>query len=170
MVFLDESGVNTGLTRNYGRSFGKERVKDSVPFNRPLRTTIVSSVRLNGEYAHQVIDGAMNSKLFKEYIEKVLCPTLKVGDIVIMDNLSSHKVKGIKELIESVGAKLKYLPPYSPDYNPIELLWSKMKSFLRKWKIRVKEKLPEAITNAISFVTESDCHNWFSHCGYFINI
>ena len=87
-----------------------------------------------------------------------------------MDNLSSHKVKGIKEMIESVGAKCKYLPPYSPDYNPIELLWSKMKSYLRKWKIRIKEKLPEAITEAISFVTEADCKSWFSHCGYFINI
>ena len=165
LVFLDESGVNIGLTRNYGRSRGKERVKDTVPFNRPVRTTIVSSIRLTGEYVPKIIDGAMNAARFKEYVEKILCPTLKPGNVVIMDNLSVHKVKGIKEMIESVGASVKYLPPYSPDFNPIELMWSKMKSYLRSWKIRIKEKLPEAGINALSFVTEDDCHGWFCHCG-----
>ena len=116
LVFIDESGVNIGLTRNYGRSRGKTRVKKYVPFNRPVRTTIVSSIRLNGEYEYQVIEGAMNAERFKEYIAKVLCPTLKVDDIVIMDNLSAHEVQGIRELIEGVGAQIKYLPPYSPDF------------------------------------------------------
>ena len=121
LFFLDESGVNNGLTRNYGRSRGKERVKDSVPFNRPVRTTIVSGIRLNGNCAIQTMDGAMNAERFKEYVEKILCPALKPGDIVVMDNLSAHKVQGIKELIEGVGAEVKYLPPYSPEFNPIDV-------------------------------------------------
>lgn len=170
LVFLDESGVNIGLTRNYGRSRGKERVKDSVPFNRPVRTTIVSAIRLSGKCATQTIDGAMNAERFKEYVEKILCPTLKSGDIVVMDNLSVHKVQGIKELIESVGAEVKYLPPYSPELNPIELMWAKMKSYLRAWKIRIKEKLPKAVADALSFVKVSDCNGWFSHCGCVITI
>ena len=142
LVFLDESGVNIGLTRNYGRSIGKTRVVDYVPFNRPVRTTVVSSIRLDGQYCYNIIDGAMNKERFKSYIEK-LSKTLKTGDIVIMDNLSSHKVSGIEELINAAGATVKYLPPYSPDLNPIELLWSKMKSCLKKWKIRIKEWLRE---------------------------
>ncbi len=170
LVFLDESGVNIGLTRNYGRSRGKERVKDSVPFNRPVRTTIVSGIRLNGNCAIQTMDGAMNAERFKEYVEKILCPALKPGDIVVMDNLSAHKVQGIKELIEGVGAEVKYLPPYSPEFNPIELMWAKMKAYLRAWKIRIKEKLPKAVTDALSLVEETDCRGWFSHCGCVITI
>lgn len=165
LVFIDESGVNIGLTRNYGRSQGKTRVKDYVPFNRPVRTTVVSSIRVNGEYAYKIMDGAMNAVSFKDYIASKLLPTLKDGDIVVMDNLSSHKVEGIKETIESAGATVKYLPPYSPDLNPIELLWSKMKSQLRKFKIRLKEFLPEGIRRALSLFTQSDCVNWFLTCG-----
>ena len=165
LVFLDESGVNIGLTRNYGRSQGKERVRDYVPFNRPVRTTIVSSIRLNGEYTYKIIDGAMNSANFKDYLSDNLLPTIKTGDIVVMDNLSCHKVSGIKEMIEAKGATIKYLPPYSPDLNPIELLWSKMKAYLRKWKIRIKNYLPNGICKALSLFTQSDCVSFFSTCG-----
>ena len=164
-VFLDESGVNIGLTRTYGRSIGKTRVVDYVPFNRPVRTTVVSSIRLDGQYCYDIIDGSMNKERFKNYIEK-LSKTLKPGDIVIMDNLSSHKDKETEEKIKSVGATVKYLPPYSPDFNPIELLWSKMKSYLKKWKIRIKELLPKAIVTAISKFTISDCIGWFKSCGF----
>lgn len=164
LVFLDESGVNTDFTRSYGRSIGKSRVVDHVPRNKPKTTTVVSSIRLSGEYAHQSIDGAMNTEKFKTYIEKILCPTLKPGDIVVMDNLSIHKNKEIEKFINSAGAELKYLPPYSPDLNPIEKMWSKMKSFLRKWKIRTKEFLPAAIDKALSYVRPADCVGWFTSC------
>lgn len=165
LVFLDESGVNIGLTRTYGRSIGKTRVVDYVPFNRPVRTTVVSSIRLNGQYCYDIIDGAMNKEHFKSYISKLI-KTLNPGDIVIMDNLSSHKDKSIEEMINKVGATVKYLPPYSPNFNPIEMLWSKMKSYLKKWKIRIKEFLPKAIITAISKFTISDCIGWFKYCGY----
>ena len=165
LVFLDESGVNIGLTRNYGRSIGKTRVVDYVPFNRPVRTTVVSSIRLNGQYCYDIIDGAMNKEHFKKYIGKLI-KTLKSGDIVIMDNLSSHKGKEIEEMVKTAGATVKYLPPYSPDFNPIEMLWSKMKSYLKKWKIRIKELLPRGIVLALSKFTISDCLGWFKSCGF----
>lgn len=134
LVFLDESGVNTDFTRNYGRSIGKSRVTDHIPRNTPKTTTVVSSIRLNGEHAHQTIDGAMNTEKFKGYIKNVLSPTLKPSDIAIMDNLTIHKNKSVEEIINATGATVRYLPPYSPDFNPIEMMWSKMKAFLRKWK------------------------------------
>ena len=164
LVFLDESGINTDFTRNYGRSIGKSRVIDHVPRNTPKTTTVVSSIRLNGEHAHQTVEGAMNTEKFKTYIKDVLCPTLKPGDIVIMDNLSIHKNKSIEELIKAVGATVKFLPPYSPDFNPIEMLWSKMKAFLRKWKIRIREFLPAAVDKALSYVSSLDCRDWFTAC------
>ena len=166
LVFLDESGVNTDFTRNYGRSIGKSRVVDHIPRNTPKNTTVVSSIRLNGERVHQSIDGSMDTEKFKNYLKNILCPTLKSGDIVVMDNLSVHKNKDVEKIINLVGAKVKYLPPYSPDLNPIEMMWSKMKSYLRKWKIRIKEFLPAAVDKALSYVCQSDCLGWFSACNY----
>ena len=107
----------------------------------------------------------MNKEHFKSYISKLI-KTLKPGDIVIMDNLSSHKDKAIEEMVRKVGAKVKYLPPYSPDFNPIEMLWSKMKIYLKKWKIRIKELFPKAIVTALSKFTISDCLGWFKSCGF----
>lgn len=166
MVFIDESGVNTDMTRNYGRSVGKKRVVDHTPLNTPKNTTMISSVRLNGDTAFSSQQGAMTGEDFKKYLKDILLPTLKEGDIVIMDNLRCHKVKGVKELIKSVGASLVYLPPYSPDFNPIEKMWSKIKAILRKYKIRNANFLPEAIKKAFSFVTDSDCRGWFTCAGY----
>ena len=166
LVFLDESGINTNMTRRYGRSIGKTRVVDKVPCNTPKNTTIVSSMRLSGTYAYEVIEGAMKTESFVEYIKNTLVPTLQIGDIVIMDNLRVHKSSAVSELISSVGATVIYLPPYSPDFNPIEKMWSKMKYFLRKWKIRAKNLLPKAVDKVLSLVTTSDCEGWFSCCGY----
>lgn len=119
LVFLDESGVNTNLTRRYGRAQGKERVKDSAPLNTPKTTTIVSSVRLDGTTVPKFLSGAMNGSMFLDYIQNELVPSLHAGDLVIMDNLRCHKVKGVGEAIQRTGAQLLYLPPYSPDFNPI---------------------------------------------------
>ena len=126
LVFLDESGINTDMTRRYGRAVGKARVIDHVPCNTPKNTTIVSSMRLDGACAYDVIDGSMNGEKFLDYAQNVLVPTLRPGDIVVMDNLRAHKVSGVEEAIASAGASTVYLPPYSPDLNPIEKMWSKV--------------------------------------------
>ena len=166
LVFLDESGVNTGMTRLYGRAAKHERVIEAVPDTRFHRTTILSSVRLDGTTIPVIFDGALNGDIFRSYINQFLAPSLNPGDIVIMDNLSSHKVSGIVETIENVGASVMFLPPYSPDLNPIELMWSKIKAILRKLKVRSEELLEDAIAFAFNSVTSSDVHGWFSHDGY----
>ena len=166
LVFLDESSINTGMVRLYGRAVSSSRVVDYVPDARFERTTMLSSVRLNGDTVPMVFDGSLNGALFKAYIAEFLAPTLNQGDIVIMDNLSSHKVSGVAEAIEAVGATVCYLPPYSPDFNPIELMWSKVKAYLRKIKARSKEELEVALTKALEGITKTDIAAWFEKCGY----
>jgi transposase len=168
LVFLDESSVNTGMTRLYGRCAGGERVNDYTPDVRFERTSVLSSVRLNGELAPLVFEGSLNGDLFKEYVSKCLAPALQEGDIVIMDNLTVHKVKGIAELIQAVGAEVIYLPPYSPDLNPIEMMWSKIKAHLRKTKVRAKRALDDAIGEALDLVSPTDILGWFAKDGYSI--
>lgn len=154
------------MTRIYGRAASHERVVEAVPDTRFHRTTILSSVRLDGSTVPFVFEGALNGDIFKIYIEKLLVPSLKSGDIVIMDNLSSHKVSGIVEAIETAGASVMFLPPYSPDLNPIELMWSKIKAIPRKLKVRSKDILDDAIAFAFSCVSTSDISGWFKHDGY----
>lgn len=168
LVFLDESGLNTGMTRLYGRAKSTDRVVDYVPDVRYERVTILSSVRLDGTTVAATFNGALNGKIFIQYINQFLIPELKKGDVVIMDNLSSHKVSGVIEPIEKAGASVLFLPAYSPDLNPIELMWSKIKSFLRKVKARTKESLFEAIGDALNLVTQSDVLGWFKECGYYL--
>jgi len=166
LIFLDESGVNTGMTRLYGRNSGNKRVIGYMPDVRFERTSILSSIRVNGDMVPIVFEGALNGELFKAYISQCLAPTLHKGDIVIMDNLTSHKVKGVLEPIIAAGASVIYLPPYSPDLNPIELMWSKMKAYLRKVKARTKELLEIAIAEALEHITTSDILAWFAKNGY----
>lgn len=166
LVFLDESGVNTNLTRRYGRAKGKARVKDSAPLNTPKATTIVSSVRLDGTTVPKFLSGAMNGSMFLDYIQHELVPSLHAGDLVIMDNLRCHKVKGVKEAIQQTGAQLLYLPPYSPDFNPIEMMWSKLKAILRKIKARTVDSLLEALPKAFQAVSVCDITGWFCESGY----
>jgi len=166
LVFLDECSANTGMTRLYGRALKEQRVVDTVPDVRFARTSVLASVRLNGTIVPCVFDGTLNGDLFREYVRVFLVPMLKPGDIVVLDNLSSHKVSGIVEMIEAAGAQVMFLPPYSPDFNPIELMWSKMKAILRKLKIRSRDLLDEAIVLALDLVSISDITNWFLHDGY----
>ena len=166
LVFLDESGVNTGMTRLYGRAASHERVVEAVPDTRFHRTTILSSVRLDGTIVPIAFEGALNGSIFKTYVTECLVPSLRPRDIVVMDNLSSHKVSGIVAAIEGAGASVLFLPPYSPDFNPIELMWSKIKAILRKLKIRSKELLDDAIACALDSITPSDIAGWFKHDGY----
>lgn len=166
LVFIDESGVQNNMTRNYGRSIGGKRLHEAVPGKTWDTTTVISSIRYDGLVAPMTIKGPIDSEVFKTYVSKILCPTLNNGDMVIMDNLPTHKVPGVVELIEGAGAEVVYLPPYSPDFNPIEKMWSKIKSVLRKIKARSKIELNEAFSVAFDDVTPSDAHGWFKSCGY----
>ena len=165
-VFLDESGVNIDLTRRYGRAKGAARVHDKVPLNTPKNTTILSSVRLDGETVYTHFQGSLTGDRFLTYVKEQLVPHLREGDIVIMDNLRSHKVSGVREAIEEAKAFVLYLPPYSPDFNPIEMLWSKLKAFLRKEKARSLPDLDDAIPCAFDSISPSDISAWFLTAGY----
>lgn len=170
LVFIDESSVNLGMTRLYGRAKTNERVNDPVPDVRFERTSVVSSIRLNGEQSPMTFKGTLNGQLFADYVKQCLAPMLSPGDIVVMDNLSSHKVKGVIDPILAKGASVLYLPPYSPDFNPIELSWSKMKSMLRKLKARTVDEMQKAMKIALDCFTKSDIKNWFKHSGYSVNL
>ena len=161
LVFIDESGVNIDMTRLYGRSIGDTRIKESVPINTPKRTGIVGAMRLDGTIRYRSFEGAINGKRFLIFLKQTLLSVLRKGDIVVMDNLSVHKIKGVKEIILSADALSVYFPPYSPDLNPIEMLWSKLKSFLRKRKVRDVKLLRNAVKAAVVRIVTSDCHGWF---------
>lgn len=167
--FLDESSVNLSLTRLYGRAAPEERVVDSTPLRSGTQTTTLAVIGLNGITAPLVLPGAVNGTVFYGYMEQCVAPTLLPGDILFMDNLSAHKVAGIEALVRACGALLIYLPPYSPDFNPIELAWSKVKTRLRQLKARTFDALIEALRIALLAITPEDVSAWFAHCGYAIN-
>ena len=162
MVFLDESGINTDLSRRYGRAVGGERSVDKTPLNTPANTTILSSVRLHGETAYKIYSGGTTREKFLDYLKNTLIPTLHEGDIVVMDNMRTLHVKEVQTLLQGAGIKLLYLPAYSPDLNPIENMWSKIKAILRKLKIRFLPLLAQGIAEAFSMIRPSDCTGWFS--------
>jgi transposase len=164
--FIDESGVNLAMTRRYGRAPRGERVVGTVPQNYGANVTMLAALGSHGVEAVMTIDGATDAEVFRVYVEQVLRPTLHPGDLVIMDNLRAHKAAGIREAIEQTGARLQYLPPYSPDLSPIEPCWSKLKTALRTAKARTREALEHAIAQALTTITTSDARSWFHHCGY----
>lgn len=166
LVFLDESGVNTDMTRHYARSKKNERAVDSTPVNTPCNTTILFSVRLNGKTCHTVYCGGTTMEWFAEYLKTMLIPALSKTDIIVMDNMRSHHAKIVKQVLDESGINDLYLPPYSPDLNPIEKMWSKLKAYLRKEKVRIASELPPAIERAFSTVRASDCLWWFGSCNY----
>jgi transposase len=157
------------MTRLYGRAKTNERVNDYVPDVRFERTSVVANIRLNGKQSTMTFKGTLNGQVFAAYVEQCLAPMLSLGDIVVMDNLSSHKVKGAINPILAKGATVLYLPPYSPDFNPVELSWSKMKSMLGKLKARTVEEMEEAMKISLDCFTKSAIENWFSHFGYNVN-
>ena len=161
--------MKTNLTRAYGRGPTSERVVEYVPHGHWLTTTFVAALRTTGLAAPMVVDGAINGELFVAYVEQILAPTLRPGDVVVMDNLSSHKVAGVGKAIRKAGADVLYLPPYSPDLNPIEKMWSKVKALLRSAAARTKDALDAAIAAALAAVTADDCRGWFASCGYAVN-
>ena len=167
-VFIDESGAKTNMTRLRARVPGGARAYDSVPAGHWSTTTMISSLRLDGQTACMVLPGAADRAAFREYVRHVLGPTLRPGDVVVMDNLSVHKDVAVREMIEAREASLVFLPAYSPDFNPIEKMWSKVKESLRGAKARTEQKLLEHIGKALKQVTPQDAKGWFSSCGYVI--
>lgn len=157
------------MTRRYGRARRGKRVHDAVPKNFGRNVTILGALSCDGLDAVMTVDGATDAAVFRAYVTQVLVPTLVPQDIVIMDNLSSHKVSGVEEAITATGASLLFLPPYSPDCSPIENCWSKLKTILRQVKARTRDALDDALTYAISQITGSDAKGWFRHCGYAVH-
>jgi transposase len=166
LVFLDETWAKTNMTRPRGRALRGERLIAKVPHGHWKTTTFLAALRTNGLSAPLVVDGAINGAVFRAYVEQQLAPTLSTGDIVIMDNLNSHKVKGVREAIEARGAHLVYLPPYSPDFNPIELVFAKFKWLLRSNAARTVEGLWALCGALLDRFTQPECANYFRHCGY----
>jgi len=154
------------MTRLRGRAPRGERVHASAPCGRWQTTTMISSIRLDGSTAAMTIPGATDTEVFRAYVSEVLCPTLRPGDLVVMDNLAPHKSDPTLELIEAAGAEVLFLPAYSPDLNPIEKMWSKVKALLRRAEARTPDELVTAIGNALAQVTAQDALGWFVSCGY----
>ena len=161
LIYLDESGVSTQMTRLYARCAGGQRIHESTPDGRWKILTILGAISTRGMIATMTIEAATDREIFLAYLDHVLCPQLRPGDVVVMDNLSSHKVAGVRERIEAVGAHVLYLPPYSPDLNPIEKAWSKLKQLLRSVKARTKEALDNAITELLPQISPDNAQAWF---------
>lgn len=166
MIFLDESGAKTNLTRLCGRALKGERAHASAPHGHWQTTTMISSIRLDGSTACMALEGTTDTESFRAYVDQVLVPTLRPGDIVVMDNLSPHKSDPTVALITNTGAQVLFLPAYSPDFNPIEKMWSKVKNLLRGAEARTPADLITAIGRALAMVTPQDAFGWFVSCGY----
>ncbi len=169
LKFVDESGVNLALTRLFGRAPKGERVTDAVPRNYGENVTLLGALSLAGVEALMTVNGATDGEVFLVFVREVLSPALRAGNVVIWDNLGAHRSQVVREAVEARGASVIFLPPYSPDMNPIERCWSKIKTYLRAAKARTREALEAAIKQALSTVTESDARAWFKHCGYAVN-
>ena len=167
--FVDETSTNLTYCRRYARAEGGQRAHQATPLHGGPNVTLIAALTPDGLGALMSVDGAVNGDVFAAYLDQVLGPTLVPGDVVVLDNLPAHKVAGLAELVEARGARLLYLPPYSPDFNPIELAFSKLKTGLRTAQARTREALEAVIQDASDWITERDAKNWFDHCGYHVH-
>jgi len=170
LVFIDESGVNMKLCRRYARAIGGARVKAPIPFIRGKNNSMIGAVTSDEVLAFAYGEWATNTASFLKFLEKFLCPKLNTKHTVILDNVKFHQSLEVREAIESTGAKILFLPPYSPDYSPIENMWSKMKTYLRSAVTNTSEKLKKAINASIKTINSSDLAGWFKHCGYVLDL
>jgi len=166
LVFIDETGTSTNMARLRGRSPRGHRLIGKVPYGHWKTTTFVAGLRVGALTAPCVIDGPMDGLTFSAYVEQILAPTLVPGDVVVMDNLPAHKVQGVREIIAAAGATLRYLPPYSPDFNPIEQLFAKLKALLRKAAERSVDALWNRIGKLLRMFSSTECANYFRNAGY----
>lgn len=169
LKFIDEFGAHSGMTRLFGRASPGERVVEATAGYSGAHYTVVATLGLQGITAPWIFEGAMNGIIFETYVDQVLVPTLHPGDLVVIDNLSAHKGEPIGRLIEDCGARVHFLPPYSPDLNPIELCWAKVKTALRAAKARTFDALVNALCDALRTINPADVIAWFAHCGYTVN-
>ena len=154
------------MTRLYGRAPRGERVADLVPRNYGTQTSLISSLSLAGVEATMSIEGAVDTEVFNTYVEQVLRPTIRAGEVIVLDNLTAHRASRIEQVAAECGATVVWLSPYSPDFSPIEMMWSKIKARMRAAKARTREELERAFDAALKLITEADCSGWFTHCGY----
>jgi transposase len=166
LVFVDESGSNTRMTRLRGRALGGERLRARVPQGRYQTSTLIAGIRLEGPCAPWLFEGPMDGEMFLAWVRQGFAPALRPGDVVILDNLATHKIRGVRETIEAAGARLMYLPPYSPDFNPIEPMWSKVKQILRSHAPRTDEQLLLAAKTAFNSISAADCEGFFFSAQY----
>lgn len=167
-VFVDETSTHLSYCRRYGRAPAGRRLDQAVPLHGGPNVTLLAALTPDGLGALLSVNGAVNGEVFAAYLDQVLGPTLRPGDVVVLDNLSVHKVAGLDQIVQQYGARLLYLPPYSPDFNPIELAFSKLKTWLRTAKARTRDALEEAILAAAAWITEQDAKNCFDHCRYHV--
>ena len=166
LIFLDESGANLQMAPLYGRAYKKERVRYSVPLNRGSRLTLISAISFQKVQAALYGEWCTNGEIFLNFIEQYLCPVLRSGHVVVMDNVAFHQVAWVKEAVEKTGACLVYLPPYSPQLNPIEQMWGKIKHYLRKASAQTLNDFKKSVKIAFESIESADLGNWFKHCGY----
>jgi transposase len=167
-VFVDECGTHTSMTRLRARAPRGERAYGKVPRNRGTNTTLLASMTADGMGACALVVGSTSGAVFEAYVEQVLTPALRPGQVVVLDNLAAHKGERVRRLVEARGCELLFLPPYSPDFSPIEEAFSKVKALLRRAAARTREALAEAIGRALDAVSERDARGWFAHCGYVV--
>lgn len=165
-IFLDECGVTTDLVRRYGRSPRGTRLHDQAPCGHWETSTVIAGLRLDALTAAAVFDGPIDNVTFRAYVDQVLVPTLRPGDVVVLDNLAVHKQPEVRAAIEAAGAQLRFLPPYSPDFNPIEQAFAKLKAFLRAARPRTFAHVTALIGIALDLFTHTECANYIRHCGY----
>ena len=170
MIFIDETWAKTNMTRLRGRAPRGQRLIDKTPHGHWKTTTLIAALGSSGMRCSTVVDGAVNGDVFEAFVEQVLVPELRSGDVVIMDNLSSHKRRRVWEMIEAVGARLVFLPPYSPDLNPIEMIFAKIKQALRSLACRTRDALWQAMQRVLDHVTARDATNCYKHCGYTLQL
>lgn len=163
---MDEAGFNTALTRLWGRAAKGKRVYEAVPRNYRANTSVISTISLRGVQATMTIKGSMDTLVFNAYLEDVLRPTLLAGEVIVLDNLGAHRASQIEEIAGKCGASVLWLSPYSPDFSPIELMWSKLKTLCRGRKARTDEMLESVLDWALKQITKQDCRSWFHYCGY----
>jgi transposase len=166
LVFIDETWATTKMARLYGRAPRGERCRAAVPHGHWKTTTLTAGLRIGGLAAPMILDGPMDGDAFRAYVAQVLVPELESGDVVVMDNLPAHRVRGVREAVEAAGATLLYLPSYSPDFNPIEMAFAKIKAFLRAAAARTIPDLWDALKNALDAFPPNECRNYFAAAGY----
>lgn len=167
--FLDETGLRLDYTRRYGRARGGRRVGGAVPLCRGRSLTLIGALSVRGLHGVQLLEGALNHCSFALYIVRILAPQLRRGDVLVLDNLRVHHLTGLREWLGKRGVELLFLPPYSPDFTPVEQAWSKLKTRLRQAQARSWQALKEAVQDAIDWISSDDARAWFNHCGYHVH-